>query len=233
MPQNILDIIIPTYHEQENIEKVIKQIQKYVKTPHVITIVLQDKTDPTITVLKPLQKNVKNLRIIFTRSGIGMLKALKEGFKSTHAPIITIMMGDLSDDPKDIDKMVIEINKGYDLVCASRYSNYGKRVGGPKIKGLLSYLACKSLNLILKLPTNDATNAFKCFRRTLIKKITIKSREGFEMPLELTVKAFHKGMKITEIPTVWKDREKGRSKFSLWRNIPLYLRWYLFGILNR
>lgn len=233
MSQKTIDIILPAYREEGNIEKVLTGIKKYVKTPHLITVVIQDKKDPTIEAVKKVQKTTKNINIAFTTNGRGMLKALKKGFSSTKNPVIVIMMADLSDNPKDIDKMINKINEGYDLVCGSRYIHNGKRVGGPKIKGFLSYFACISLNRVIGLPTYDATNAFKCFRRSVLKQITIESREGFEMPLELTVKAFKKGFKITDVPTIWRDREEGKSKFDFWKNIPLYLRWYTYGILNK
>lgn len=232
MTKNNVDIILPAYHEQENIQKAISDIEKHVKTTHITTIVLQDKNDPTLQVIKTLQKKIKNLNVVFTKEGVGMLKALKEGFKQTKSPVITIMMADLSDDARDIDKMVKKINNGFDLVCASRYTTRGKRVGGPVVKGFLSYLACKSLSKLIGLPTQDATNAFKTFKRSIIKEITIESKEGFELPLELTVKAYHKGMKITEIPTIWNDRKNGKSKFLLLKNIPLYLKWYRYGVIN-
>ena len=230
MPKHIVDIILPAYHEQENIEKTISQIEKFVTTPHRTTIVLQDKKDPTLQRIKNLQKHTKNIYVVFTKNGIGMLKALKEGFAQTKLPIITIMMADLSDDAKDIDKMVAKIHEGYDFVCASRYTTKGKRNGGPIIKGFLSYFACKTLSSLTGLPTQDATNAFKTFRRSLLKQVTIESKEGFELPLELSVKAFHIGMKITEIPTIWNDRKNGKSKFLLFKNIPLYFKWYRYGI---
>jgi len=232
MIQRQLDIILPVYHEEENIEEVINSIQKYVRTPYRVTLVFQDRYDPTRQVIKKLQKKLKNINVIFTKDGKGLVKALKEGFKETKFAIIVIMMADLSDNAKDIDKMVTKINQGYDLVCASRYSINGRRIGGPKMKGLLSHIACRSLAILTGLPTNDATNAFKCFRRSLLGKISIESKKGFEMPLELTVKAFNSGLKITEIPTIWKDRKRGRSKFSLIQNTPLYLRWYFYCIKN-
>lgn len=228
-----IDIILPAYREEGNIEKALTGIKKYVKTPHLVTVVLQDKQDPTIDSVKTIQKTTKNIQMIFTTNGKGMLKALKKGLVATKNPIIVIMMADLSDDPKDIDKMIAKIDKGYDLVCASRYIRKGKRIGGPKMKGLLSYFAGVSLNKLTGIPTSDATNAFKCFRRSVIEQIIIQSTEGFEMPLELTIKAFNKGFKITEVPTVWRDREKGKSKFDFWKNIPLYLRWYIYGILHK
>jgi len=232
MTKQTIDIVLPAYHEQENIQKVITDINKYVKTPHIITVVIQEKRDRTLEIVKELQKSVKNITIVFTQNGRGMLKALKKGFTSTKNPIITIMMADLSDNPKDIDKMVHKINDGFDLVCGARYIRNGKRIGGPKVKGFLSYIACMSLNKLIGLPTNDATNAFKCFRRSLLEQITIESKEGYEFPLEITVKAFKKGLKITDVPTIWKEREKGESKFHLVRDIPLYLRWYLYGIFT-
>lgn len=226
-----LDIIIPAYHEEENIDKVIRLIRKHVKTPHLISILIQDPRDPTIDVIKNLRISAKDLRILFTSGGPGMLKALKKGIKSSSLEIIVITMADQADDPRDIDKMVKKINDGYDLICGSRYMQGGSHTGGPLLKGLLSRLGCLSLKFMSGIPTHDATNAFKCFRRSIIKDIKIESKEGFELPLELCVKAFKKGYKISEVPTAWKDRESGYSKFKLWKNLKLYLRWYIFCIL--
>jgi glycosyltransferase involved in cell wall biosynthesis len=170
------------------------------------------------------------MRIIYTDNGKGMLKALKKGFETSTSEIVVITMADLSDDPADIEKMVAKVDEGYDFVCASRYMPGGKHIGGPFLKGFLSYVGCKTLRFFTGIPTNDATNAFKCFRREVVRDMTIESKEGFELPLELAVKAYKKGFKITEIPTTWRDREKGKSKFMLWRNIWFYLRWYLYGV---
>ncbi len=231
MRQNKIDIILPTYYEEKNILNVLNGIKKFVKTPYVVTIVLQDKNDPTIKVLKGIKEKFKNVKVIFTKDGVGMLKAFRAGFLNTGSPIIVTMMSDLSDNPEDIDLMVDKINQGYDLVCASRYVNPGKRIGGPKIKALLSFIACKSLNKIISLPTNDATNAYKCFRRSILKKIKIETTQGFALPLELTLKTFYQGYKITDVPTTWRDRKEGKSKFEMWI-IPYYLRWYAYGILK-
>lgn len=226
-----LDIIIPAYHEEENIDKVIRLIRKHVKTPHLISVIIQDRKDPTIKVVNRLKIKKQDLRILYTSDGLGLLKALRKGFDSSTHEIITIIMADQADDPRDIDKMVKKINSGYDLICGSRYMQGGSHTGGPLLKGLLSRLGCLSLNLMSGIPTHDATNAFKCFRRSIIKDIKIESKEGFELPLELCVKAFKKGYKISEVPTAWKDRESGYSKFKLWKNLKLYLRWYIFCIL--
>lgn len=229
--KNKLTIILPVYHEEENIQEVIAQIQKHVKTPHSVMVVYDLKDDPTLAKIKEmkLQKSIVLQKNIYGR---GIVNALKTGIQKAKSEIVVIMMADLSDDPKDIDKMVKKIDQGYDIVCASRYSQKGKRIGGPVFKGFLSRISCLSLAFFTGIPTKDATNAFKLFRRDIFKNIKIESVGGFEFPLEVTVKAFVQGKKITEIPTVWKERESGNSKFKLLHWFPQYLRWYFFAISN-
>jgi len=75
-------------------------------------------------------------------------------------------------------------------------------------------------------PTHDPTNAFKMYKKSILKKLTIESDGGFEYSIELMVKAHKSGYKITEIPAVWRDRTAGKSKFKLFKWLPKYLRWY-------
>lgn len=228
-----LDIILPVYFEQENIEEVLEGIKKKVKTPHRILAVWQDFKDPTVVILKREAKKRKNLVLLKCNTGIGMVNALKTGFKNSKSNVIAVMMSDLSDNPSDVDTMVHLVDQGFDLVCASRYTKKGSRIGGPKIKGFLSYLACITLKLFTGIPTTDATNAFKCFRKDFIKSIKIESVGGFELPLELTVKAYLQRKKITEVPTTWKERKTGKSKFELIKWLPHYLRWYMLALKSR
>ncbi len=228
-----VDIILPVYYEQDNIEKVIQGIEKYTTSPHRIFAIWQDKKDPSIFILKKLQKKYTSLEVIECKSGVGMRQALTTGFKHTSADIIIIMMSDLSDNPKQIEQMLKKISEGYDFVCATRYSKGGKRIGGSKIKAFMSWFACVTLRMITGIPTSDATNAYKCFKRSLLKRITVESTAGFEIPLELVVKAYRLGYMITEIPTVWREREKGSSSFKVFSWIPFYMRWYTAAIKYR
>lgn len=230
MKQNRLSIVIPIYHEEDNISRMIKGLRKNVKTSNEIILVYDRDTDPTIKIVKKLQKIYSKINLVKNKYGDGVVNALKTGFKTSKGDLIIITMADLSDNPKDIDKMVKKIDEGYDFVCGSRYITGGQRKGGPKTNGLLSLVACKTLHLLTNIPTSDATNAFKCFKKTLIDGITIESRGGFELPLELAVKAYALNMKITEIPTAWLGREKGKSKFKTLQWIPHYLKWYFFAL---
>ncbi len=222
-----LSIIIPVYHEEKNIIKVLEQINKKVKTNHEILVIYDTKKDPTYEVVRKF-KGSKVLRLVKndTDTGKGVMNAIKTGFKKSKGEAIVVVMADLSDDISQIDQMYSLIKKGYDIVCGSRYMPGGKKIGGPILKTLLSKTAGLTLHYFFKVPTHDATNAFKMYRKDIFKKIKIESTGGFEYSLEIVLKAFKKGHKITEIPTVWRDREEGKSNFKLLKWLPKYVQWY-------
>lgn len=141
-------------------------------------------------------------------------------------------MADMSDDYADVDKMYRLIEEGYDIVCGSRYVKGGGQVGGPFIKKSLSRAAGLSLKLIAGVPTHDSTNSFKLYRRKVIDTFEIESDGGFEIGLELVVKAHIAGFRIAEIPTIWHDREKGKSRFKIIQWSPKYLKWYFHAMTH-
>jgi len=142
------------------------------------------------------------------------------------------VMGDLCDDIRTIKLMLEKINQGYDIVCGCRYASGGKRLGGSKFKGALSRLGGWTLNLILGIPTHDIANAFKMYRRKVIESIFIEST-GFEISMEIPLKGYYAGFKITEVPTTWRERSKGKSNFKVFKLLPSYLRLYLWAIITR
>lgn len=222
-----ISIILPVYHEEKNILQVLQIIKKTVKTPHEIIIVYDSKTDPTYALLA---KNLKDypVRLLQNATGEkkGVLQAIKTGFFHAKADVIVVVMADCSDDVSQIDAMYQKMQTGYDIVCASRYMKNGKKIGGEILKSLLSRLGSLSLFYLFHIPTHDATNAFKMYRKSIFNKIKIESKEGFAYSLEIIIKAHKMGYKITEIPTTWKDREKGTSHFKLFRWLPSYLKIY-------
>ena len=80
------------------------------------------------------------------------------------------------------------------------------------------------------LPVHDATNSFRLYRTSLLRSLTIESRQGFEISLEITVKAWRGGWRVGEVPARWSDRVAGKSKFKLWRWLPRYLQWYFYAL---
>jgi hypothetical protein len=92
-------------------------------------------------------------------------------------------------------------------------------------------LAGVSLHYLTGIPTHDVTNNFKLYDKSLLDEIPIQSTGGFEIAMEVTVKAFKKGCPICEIPTIWRDRTAGASRFKVWKWAPHYLRWYLYAVM--
>ena len=103
----------------------------------------------------------------------------------------------------------------------------GRQEGGPLLKRTLSRLAGLSLHWFGRVPIHDATNNFKLYRRSIPRSGDDRERGGFELAIELTVKAELDGRRLAELPTTWRDRTAGQSRFKLRAWLPLYLRWYL------
>jgi dolichol-phosphate mannosyltransferase len=129
--------------------------------------------------------------------------------------------------------MVALGRSGADVVAASRYVRGGHQVGGPIVKRTLSRAAGLLLHWVGGLPVHDATSNFRLYSRRLLEGVTIESTAGFEIALELTVKAHLLGMRLAEVPTTWRDRAAGESRFRLWAWLPQYLRWFRRGAVAR
>jgi hypothetical protein len=109
----------------------------------------------------------------------------------------------------------------------------GRQIGGPRLKRFLSRTAGLSLHWLTGLPTHDATNAFRAYRRQVLLETPIESEGGFEYSLEITAKAYASGRQITEVPTTWRDRSAGQSRFKLWAWLRHYFRWYWYALWHR
>lgn len=228
-----LSIVVPVYNEGDSILKTLYEINNKVKSYQNIYIVYDFDEDTTLKALKSI--NLKDYRISLLRNkyGKGALNAIKTGIEESIDDAVLVVMADLSDDLSVVDKMFDLVKNGYDVVCGSRYMKGGAQLGGPKFKGLLSRLAGVSLHYLIGIPTHDVTNSFKMYSRDALKKIVIESTGGFEIGMEITVKAFLNGRRIAEVPSTWRDRAEGKSNFKLFRWLPKYLKWYVYAICKR
>jgi len=225
-----LNIVIPVFNEAENIKVVIKKIKEECTEPHIITVVYDEDEDTTVPVVRQIQKEMNNVFLLKNKYGCGVLNAIKTGFEESTTKYVIVTMADLSDPPAVINSMFIIAEKqNSDIVCASRYMKGGKQIGGPVIKGFMSRMAGLTLHFLAGIPTHDATNSFKLYRTSFLKQQTIESRGGFELGIELVVKAHVYGYKISETKTIWTDRVAGTSNFKLVKWLPGYLRWYFYA----
>jgi dolichol-phosphate mannosyltransferase len=142
-------------------------------------------------------------------------------------------MADGSDDHAAVDRMVQLARGGADVVVASRYMRGGHQIGGPPLKRLMSRVAGLTLHWFARVPTHDPTNNFKLYSRRYLDSITIESTAGFELALELTVKATLARRRVAEIPTTWRDRTAGQSNFKFRKWLPHYLHWYWVAFARR
>lgn len=221
-----LNIVVPVYNEAENFPRFYESIRNHVQTPFKLLVVFDHDEDTTVPVARAVAEQDGRVELVKNEFK-GVLGALKTGLRRPGGRAVLVTMADGSDDHSQIDEMFNLFNQGHALVVASRYSRGGRQEGGPFLKGLLSRAAGVSLRYLAGLPTSDPTNSFKLYSRELVDSVEIESGGGFEIGLELTVKAFQRGLKITELPTVWKDRMAGKSNFKLAKWLPFYLRWYL------
>ena len=229
-----IEIIIPVYNEGENIVRTLEEIEGKVSHPHSILVVYDFDQDNT---LPPLQRYIDGghagIRKEKNHYGRGALNAIRTGFEAAEGDLCLVCMGDLSDDLSVVADMLKKMDEGCDVVCGSRYMKGGRQIGGPLLKRTLSRLAGMSLFLVAGVPTHDVTNSFKMYRRTLLDRIVIESSGGFEIGMEILVKAHLLGCKIGEVPSTWRDRSGGESKFKLWKWMPNYLHWYFIALKAR
>lgn len=229
-----LSIVIPVYNEGDNVVPTLRGIYERVRTrPFELLVVHDFDEDTTVPVVRRLQPEMDGLRLHRNRLGRGALNAVKSGLDAAAAPHVLVMMADDSDDPRVIDTMVERARQGADVVSGSRYMRGGRQLGGPLLKRTLSRAAGLSLHWLAGVPTHDSTTNFRLYSRRLLGAVTIESTGGFELGLELTIKAHLLGMGVGEVPATWRDRTAGQSRFRLWQWIPHYLHWYLLALYGR
>ncbi len=130
------------------------------------------------------------LKLIKNTYGRGVVGAIRTGFDAAPAGPVLVVMADLSDDLGQVRRMLELYRQGSHIVVGSRYMKGGRLIGGPWFKQLLSRLSGLTLCWFRGIPTHDATNAFKIYDRAMLGAIRIESKGGFELSLEITVKAF-------------------------------------------
>jgi len=228
-----LSIVMPVYNEGDAVEPVLRALDAAVKTSREIVVVWDFDEDTTRPVVERLADEIAGLRGIRNDLGRGVLNAMKAGIADAHGDYVLISMADGSDEPHLVDGMLVLARNGADVVAASRYMRGGRQVGGPPLKRLMSRTAGLTLHWFGGVATHDATNNFKLYARRFLDATTIESQGGFELAIELTVKATLAGRRVAELPTTWRDRTAGASNFKLRAWLPRYLRWYLVALRGR
>ena len=229
-----LSVVVPVFNEGENVVPTLRGVvDKTHVRPLEVLVVYDFDADTTVAVVNRLQADMPEVHLHKNTVGRGVLNAIKSGLAVAAAPYVLVTMGDGSDDAADIDLMYALAHAGADVVAGSRYMRGGHQLGGPLLKRTMSRAAGLSLHWFGGLPIHDATSNFRLYSRRLLDQVTIESTGGFELGIELTVKAYLLGLPIAEVPTTWRDRTAGQSRFQLWKWLPRYLYWYRRGLSGR
>jgi dolichol-phosphate mannosyltransferase len=218
MPQKL--VIIPTYNEIENIEKLIKNI---FSQPVDFDILVVDDSSPdgTWSLVQKLKEDYVNklhLEIRSKKSGLG--KAYLHGFKwalERNYDFIFEMDADFSHNPNDLIRLYNSCLKdNYDMAIGSRYITGVNVINWPMKRVLLSWLASKYVKAITGMPVEDTTAGFICYSRKVLETIDLNQIKfvGYAFQIEMKFKAFKKGFRLQEIPVIFTDRTKGKSKMS-------------------
>lgn len=230
MPTPPLTVVIPVYNEGANFKALWGEVSSSIKTPFTALVVYDFDADNTVPVAQEvIGSGEKRITLVRNKYGRGVTNAIKTGLEAVEAGPVLVTMADLSDEMTTVDQMYQLYLQGYDLVCGSRYMPGGKLVGGPFLKQLMSRTSGLTLCWFRGVPTHDATNSFKLYDAQMVHELKVESVAGFELGLELTVKAFLNGYRIAEIPSVWRDRTAGTSRFRVMHWLPHYLKWYFFA----
>lgn len=227
----MVDIFVPVYNEKDNIKQLLDAMQDKIKSEFQVMIVYDTEEDNTLPVLYKIKEEYSfKIRLIKNLYGKGALNAIRTGIEKVEHEYWVFTMADCSDSLETIDIMLEKMQEGYDMVVGSRYMKGGRKSGGSFLKTFFSRVAGFGMHLLIGIPTVDMTNGFKMYRKNVLDSIHLKSTYGFEIGLELALKTYLEGYRITEVPAFWQDREAGNSNFSMWKLIPHYLYWCFYAI---
>ncbi|MEI8046871.1 MAG: polyprenol monophosphomannose synthase [Bacteroidota bacterium] len=213
-------VIIPTYNEKENIEKMIRKVFSLSKDFHLL-IVEDNSPDGTGAIIKRLAPEFEGKLFILERKGkLGLGTAYIEGFKWAllHGyEYIFEMDCDFSHNPDDLLKLYKACAvDGADVAIGSRYIKGVNVVNWPMGRVLMSYGASMYVRLILGMPIADTTAGFKCYKAKVLRTINLDAVKfmGYAFQIEMKYTAWRLLFKITEVPIIFTDRTEGTSKMS-------------------
>lgn len=213
-------VIIPTYNEKENIEKIIRKVFS-IEFPFHILVVEDNSPDGTADIIKKLMQEFPEKLFIAERKGkLGLGTAYIHGFKwalERDYQYIFEMDADFSHNPNDLLRLHDAcVKQGADLAIGSRYSNGVNVVNWPMSRVLISYYGSAYVRLVTGVPIRDTTAGFKCYKRIVLENIDFSKIKhvGYGFQIEMKFNVYKLGFKIIEVPIIFTDRTEGTSKMS-------------------
>ncbi|HLN52428.1 MAG TPA: polyprenol monophosphomannose synthase [Lentimicrobium sp.] len=218
MKENL--VVIPTFNEKENIERIIRKVFSLPKEFDIL-IVEDNSPDGTAAIVKRLITQFPDRLFIEERKGkLGLGTAYIHGFKwalQREYRYIFEMDADFSHNPEDLIRLHQACDEqGADVAIGSRYIKGVNVVNWPMGRVLMSYFASAYVRTITRMKVMDTTAGFKCYRRSLLEEIDFDKIKftGYAFQIEMKYTAWKLGKKIIEVPIIFTDRTEGESKMS-------------------
>lgn len=217
-PLKLLSVVIPARDEADCICSTVEHLHLELQlhnVPHEIVVVDDGSSDRTWELLCALVKRVPELAPVKNDGLHGFGRAITCGLDAMKGDAVVIMMGDESDDCRDVVRYWEQLNKGWDCVFGSRFIKGGGVIDYPKIKLLFNRMANFFVKTIFGIRLNDTTNAFKAYRSEVIEGCRPIISPHFNLTVELPLKAIVRGFTWTVVPITWRNRRTGQAKLKI------------------
>jgi len=213
-------VILPTYCEAANIERLIVEIENSKRN---ISVLFIDDSSPdgTADIVRNFQRRYSNIVLLVRPKKSGLGTAITDGFKTflslKNPPKCMVTMdADYSHNPKDLDRLTTSLCDGYDLVIGSRYCKGGTTKGWSPIRLAISKIANLVASLVIGAKIHDYTSGLRCYSTNLVSNIIENLHsQTYEIQIETIRQANLQGFKIREIPITFANRKRGKSKLAL------------------
>jgi dolichol-phosphate mannosyltransferase len=213
-----LSTVIPAHNEEGCVEKTLLELyREFVKKgiDFEILVVNDHSTDSTETLLNGLSASYPGIRYVNNPYSNGFGFAVCAGLEAFTGDAVAIVMADGSDTPEDVVRFFTKLQEGYDCVFGSRFMPGSRVIDYPKFKLVVNRLANTFVRFVFAIDYNDATNAFKMYRRETVEGLKPFLSHHFNLTLELPLKSITRGYTYTVLPNTWINRTSGESKLKL------------------
>jgi dolichol-phosphate mannosyltransferase len=222
----MLSVIIPAYNEEQTLDRSIHDLVEAMSRAgfeYELLVVDDGSSDGTAQKLIDLERTYPTLRHVANERKHGFGHAVRHGLEHYRGDAVAIVMADSSDSPLDLIAYYEKIREGYQCAFGSRFIAGARVEDYPRFKWVLNRLGNRLIGLLFRQRYNDFTNPFKCYRREVIERMRPLVSGQFNLAIEMSTKAVAQGASIAVVPTSWRNREGGSSKFKVFAQSYLYL----------
>lgn len=230
-----LSVVVPAHNERESIGATVEALRVELaaeQIPYEILVVDDASTDGTGEVVRAIAERDAGVRCVRSPRPPGFGQAIRAGLDEYMGDAVAIVMGDLSDSPKDLVRYYRLLQEGFDCAFGSRFMRGGRVYQYPKLKLVLNRLVNLGIRVLFRHGYNDTTNAFKAYRREVIDHVQPLLSNHFNLTVEIPLKAVVRGHSYAIVPISWTNRAHGVSKLKLQEMGSRYLFIVLYVFLE-